>query len=210
MLEWGLVAEAGRHIETYFGKFVRDDGSLLYRGPETGQYGRMLTVVAQYINYGGAPQVLLRQRSRIDGVTKLLLGLREKAKALPSGDPAYGMLAGWSEADASLDPEPQRYMQPYFSNSTEAARGFRDLGRVWEKIGKQRKNSELIAWGPALAARSRRTAQRPGSRHRALHPRRRRRKNPARHRRREGAVSHRRSRATTATRSTAPTAPTWK
>src|SRR6185295_14188501 len=96
MLEWGLVAEAGRHIETYFGKFVRDDGSLLYRGPETGQYGRMLTVVAQYINYGGAPQVLLRQRSRIDGVTKLLLGLREKAKALPSGDPAYGMLAGWS------------------------------------------------------------------------------------------------------------------
>jgi len=150
MLEWGLVAEAGRHIETYFGKFVRDDGSLLYRGPETGQYGRMLTVVAQYINYGGAPQVLLRQRSRIDGVTKLLLGLREKAKALPSGDPAYGMLAGWSEADASLDPEPQRYMQPYFSNSTEAARGFRDLGRVWEKIGRQLKNREFIAWGQRL------------------------------------------------------------
>jgi len=150
MLEWGLVGEAGRHIETYFGKFVGDDGSLLYRGPETGQYGRMLTVVAQYINYGGAPQVLLRQRSRIDGVTKLLLGLREKAKALPSGDPAYGMLAGWSEADASLDPEPQRYMQPYFSNSTEAARGFRDLGRVWEKIGKQLKNREFIAWGQRL------------------------------------------------------------
>jgi len=150
MLEWGLVAEARRHIETYFGKFVGDDGSLLYRGPETGQYGRMLTVVAQYINYGGAPQVLLRQRSRIDGVTKLLLGLREKAKALSLTDPAYGMLAGWSEADASLDPEPQRYMQPYFSNSTEAARGFRDLGQVWEKIGKQRKNSELIAWGRRL------------------------------------------------------------
>src|SRR5262249_34311417 len=54
------------------------------------------------------------------------------------------------EADASLDPEPQRYMQPYFSNSTEAARGFRDLGRVWEEIGKQRRDRRLIAWGERL------------------------------------------------------------
>lgn len=150
MLEWGLVAQAGRYIDNYFGKFVRDDGSLLYRGPETGQYGRMLTVAAQYVNYGGDPQVLLRQRSRVDGVTKLLLGMREKAKTLSPTDPAYGMLAGWSEADASLDPEPQRYMQPYFSNSTEAARGFRDLGRVWEKIGKQQRDSGLVAWGQRL------------------------------------------------------------
>jgi len=150
MLEWGLVAQASRYIDNYCGKFVRDDGSLLYRGPETGQYGRMLTVVAQYANYGGDPQLLLRQRAPIDGVTKLLLGLREKGKTLPATDPAYGMLAGWSEADASLDPDPQRYMQPYFSNSTEAARGFRDLGRAWEKIGKQRNDSALVAWGQRL------------------------------------------------------------
>lgn len=150
MLEWGLVAQAGRYIDNYFGKFVRDDGSLLYRGPETGQYGRMLTVVAQYMNYGGDPQILLRNRGRIDGVTKLLLGLRKKAKTLQDADPAYGMIAGWSEADASLDPEPQRYMQPYFSNSTEAARGFRELGRVWEKIGKLRNDRALITWGDRL------------------------------------------------------------
>jgi hypothetical protein len=150
MLEWGLLGQAGRYIDNYFGKFVRDDGSLLYRGPETGQYGRMLTVVAQYVNYGGNPKVLLRQRARIDGVTNLLLGLRAKAKTLPSTDPAYGMIAGWSEADASLDPEPQRYMQPYFSNSTEAARGFRDLGHVWEKIGAQQKDGSLRAWGRRL------------------------------------------------------------
>jgi hypothetical protein len=150
MLEWGLLGQAGRYIDNYFGKFVRDDGSLLYRGPETGQYGRMLTVVAEYVNYGGNPKVLLRQRARIDGVTNLLLGLRAKAKTLPSTDPAYGMIAGWSEADASLDPEPQRYMQPYFSNSTEAARGLRDLGHVWEKIGAQQKDGSLRAWGRRL------------------------------------------------------------
>jgi len=73
MLEWGLIDTAGRYIDNYFGKFVRDDGSILYRGPETGQYGRMLTVVAQYINDGGDPRLVLKHRTRIDGVAKLLL-----------------------------------------------------------------------------------------------------------------------------------------
>src|SRR4029077_16942130 len=88
MLDWGLVDRAGRYIDNYFGEFVRDDGSILYRGPETGQYGRMLTLVAQYVNFGGDPAVLLKRRSRIDGVTKLLLALRSKALTLPASDPA--------------------------------------------------------------------------------------------------------------------------
>lgn len=155
MLDWGLVDRAGRYIDNYFGKFVRDDGSILYRGPETGQYGRMLTVLAQYVNLGRDPDVLLRRRSRIDGVTNLLLHLRAKAKSLPVTDPAYGMIAGWSEADACLDPDPPRYMQPYFSNSTEAARGFHDLGLVWEKIGKQRHDATLITRGKQLVRESR-------------------------------------------------------
>jgi len=150
MLEWGLTDLAARYIDNYFGKFVRDDGSILYRGPETGQYGRMLTVVAQFVNFGGDPNLLLKHRSRIDGVTNLLLALRAKAKKIPPTDPAYGMIAGWSEADACLDPQPDRYMQPYFSNSTEAARGFRDLGRIWQKIGQQKNDSALVAWGRRL------------------------------------------------------------
>jgi len=154
MLEWGLTDLAGRYIDNYFSKFVRDDGSILYRGPETGQYGRMLTVAAQFVNYGGDPNILLKNRSRIDGVTNLLLGLRDKAKHLPASSPAYGMIAGWSEADACLDPDPPRYMQPYFSNSTEAARGFHDLGRVWMKIGAQKKSAELTTWGKRLVRES--------------------------------------------------------
>ena len=154
MLDWGLINIAGRYIDNYFGAFVRDDGSILYRGPETGQYGRMLTVVAQFANYGGDPTVLLNRRSRIDGVTNLLLALRAKAKQLPKGSPAYGMIAGWSEADACLDPDPPRYMQPYFSNSTEAARGFRDLGRAWVKIGEQTNSEDLTAWGRRLIRES--------------------------------------------------------
>ena len=150
MLEWGLIEVAGRYLDNYFDKFVRDDGSLLYRGPEVGQYGRMLTVVAQFVNYGGDAQVVLKNRKRIDAVANLLLMLRERAKSLPHDDAAYGMIAGWSEADASLDANPARYMQPYFSNSTEAARGFRDLGRVWERLGKAKNSAELSAWGQKL------------------------------------------------------------
>jgi hypothetical protein len=154
MLQWGLIGRAGRYIDNYLEKFVRDDGSLLYRGPETGQYGQMLTVLAQYANYGGNPALLLRHRKRIDAITRLLLRMRAKAKQLPRDHPAYGMLAGWSEADSSLDSDPARYMQPYFSNSTEAARGLRDLGRTWIRIGKHAHSSERVRWGQHLVRES--------------------------------------------------------
>jgi hypothetical protein len=36
MLEWGLFDLARQYIDNYFTFFVRDDGSILYRGPETG------------------------------------------------------------------------------------------------------------------------------------------------------------------------------
>ncbi len=49
-----------------------------------------------------------------------------------------------------LESDPQRYMQPYFSNSTEAARGFRDLGRVWHKIGNPKRGLLLEREAEAL------------------------------------------------------------
>ncbi|MGH8252401.1 MAG: hypothetical protein ACRES2_00045 [Steroidobacteraceae bacterium] len=150
MLEWGLIDRAGQYIDNYFGAFVRDDGSILYRGPETGQFGRMLTVVAQYFSAGGNAALLLKHRGRIDAVTNYLLRLRATARARPASDAAYGMLSGWSEADSCLEKDPQRYVQPYFGNSAEAARGWRDLGRVWEAIGRERGDAALSEWGGRL------------------------------------------------------------
>jgi len=154
MLEWGLWDLAADYIDNYFGKWVRDDGSILYRGPETGQYARMLTVVAEYANYTGDYQLLLKHRRRIDAVTQLLLSLREKSLQLSPRDPAYGVIAGTIEADSAFDPDTTRYMQPYFSNSTEAARGFRDLGEVWQRAGKQSGRGDLAAWGRRLVEES--------------------------------------------------------
>jgi len=150
MLGWGLFAQAREYIDNYFTYFVRDDGSILYRGPETGQYGRMLTVLAEYANYTGDDELLLKHRVRIDAVAQLLLGLRRTAQALPVEHPAYGMIAGWSEADSCLEAEPARYQQPYLSNSAEAARGFGDLGAVWERSGLRRQQPELAAHGREL------------------------------------------------------------
>ena len=49
-----------------------------------------------------------------------------------------------------LESDPQRYMQPYFSNSCEAARGFRDLGRVWRRIGHAKRGARLEAESAAM------------------------------------------------------------
>ena len=152
MLAWGLSDLAGQYLDNYFTRFVRDDGSILYRGPETGQYGRMLTVAAEYANYTGDYHLLLRHRRRLDAVANLLLSLRAHA-------PAYGMIAGWSEADACFDPDPSRYMQPYLSNNTETARGFEDLGAVWERIGSRKHMPELAGWGRQLRQESRAPAR---------------------------------------------------
>jgi hypothetical protein len=159
MLAWGLFDLAGQYLDNYFTYFVRDDGSILYRGPETGQYGRMLTVAAQYANYTGDHQLLLRHRGRLDAVAKLLLSLRAQALRRPPDGPAYGMISGWSEADACFDPDPPRYMQPYLSNNTEAARGFEDLGSVWERIGEKKNLPELVTWGRQLRQESRTLAK---------------------------------------------------
>jgi hypothetical protein len=189
LCDWGLLDLAGQYIDNYFGRFVRDDGAILYRGPETGQFGRMLSVVAQFVEQGGDAAIVERHRVRIDAVADVLLGLRRIGQGLPADHAAYGLLAAWSEADSCLDPDPPRYMQPYFGNSTEAARGFRDLGRVWQRLGHA---ARPISIAP-LRVRSCR-ARRP-----ACPPL-------------PGSASRSTSlwRATGSTRNTATTAPTWR
>jgi hypothetical protein len=143
MVGWGALHIARQYIANYLEQWVRDDGSIVYRGPEIGQYGRMLANLALYAAYARDHDLLLKYRTRIDGISKILLSLRQKALRLDKGDPRYGLVAGWSEADACLMPQPERYMVPYFGNSTEAARGLGDLGRVWEKV----QDAERKSWG---------------------------------------------------------------
>ena len=151
MLEWGMPDMAKAYIVNYLEQWVRDDGSLLYRGAEIGQYGRMLTNIAQYAAYTGDYNLLLKYRVRINAITKLLLSLRKQALQLDSNDPRHGLVPGFSEADACLFfGEPKRYEVPYFGNSTEVARGLRDLGLAWQKSS----DLEQQKWGRGLVEQS--------------------------------------------------------
>lgn len=152
-VEWGMFDRARSYIDNYFEHFVRDDGSIDYRGPETGQYGRMLTNLAQYCEYSGDYSVLSRHDTRIRGIVQLLQSRLDKARALPRSDPSHGLIRGRQEADVSwvtADLTLNDYDQPYWNNSAEAWRGFTDLARVWRHSGRTRSDDDLLVKAAAL------------------------------------------------------------
>jgi len=136
-LEWGLFEVARGYIDDYFTNSVRDDGSIDTRGPEVGQYGKMLTVVAKYYAYTNDEKLLRKHEKKLEAIVSLFHTLGEQSKQVPSSDITYGIIRGWSEHDSSLKVDPYRFMQPHFSNNAEAARGFHDLGEVWLEMGRR-------------------------------------------------------------------------
>jgi len=146
-LEWGLFDIAGRYIDDYFTNSVRADGSIDTRGPEIGQYGKMLEVVARYYSYSKDEALLRKHQEKIQAIVDLFYSLRKESKQVQAADISYGIVRGWSEHDSSLKVHPYRFMQPHFSNNAEAARGFHDLGQVWIEIGHQHADEQLELQG---------------------------------------------------------------
>lgn len=142
-LEWGLSDVAKRYIDDYFSNSVRDDGSIDTRGPEIGQYGKMLTVVAKYYAYTHDEKLLLKHQKKLEAIVSLFGTLRKQSKDVPPSDITYGIIRGWSEHDSSLKIDPYRFMQPHFANNGEAARGFHDLGEVWVEMGRKLGDANL-------------------------------------------------------------------
>ncbi len=153
-LEWGFTSIAGRYFDDYFTNFVRDDGSIDTRGPEIGQYGKMLTEVAKYWEYTRDGKLMRKHQKKIEGIVDLFYMLRKQAKEVPQDDVSYGIIRGWSEHDSSLKIDPYRFMQPHFSNNAEAARGFHDLGSAWIEMGHKLPDAHLVAEGQRLLAES--------------------------------------------------------
>jgi hypothetical protein len=153
-LEWGLFERARAYIEDYFTHSVRDDGSIDTRGPEIGQYGRMLTALAMYHRYTMDQKVVLKYRDKIRAIVKLFYGLREESRRFPRDDPSYGIIRGWSEHDSALKVHPFKLMLPHFSNNAEAARGFKDLGQVWKEIGRKISAAEMETEGDRMLRES--------------------------------------------------------
>ena len=133
-LEWGRFETARAVIGNYFTDFVDAKGMVNMRGPETAQFGMTLSLLARYFNYTRDREFLLTHRSKIEATATLLCDMHDESLRLPQNDPGFGLIHGWSESDSCLMPKPMIWWLPYFANNAFAARGLKDLSRVWDEI----------------------------------------------------------------------------
>lgn len=150
LLEWGLFDAARQTIDNYLTHFVKDDGSIRYRGPQFGQYGRMLTTIGDYVVRSRDTELLRTHLARVLAICGVLRELRRDALREDPASPSFGMIRGWCEADSCLEKDPELYRQPYLSNTAEAVRGFIALSRALKLIGEHATASELLAESSAL------------------------------------------------------------
>src|SRR5580658_563644 len=142
-MEWGMFDIAGGYIDDYFTHSVRDDGSIDTRGPEIGQYGKMLSVMGKYYALSNDSRLLRKYQKKLEAIVELFYTLRKEAKDRPTSDISYGIVRGWTEHDSSLKIDPYRFMLPHYSNNAFASRGFDDLGKAWIDIGRKSSNAAL-------------------------------------------------------------------
>lgn len=129
-LEWGRFDQAWNVIENYLTLFVGSNGSINMRGPEVGQYGMTLSMLAKYALYSGETDLLWKHKEKIVGMAQLLVRLHDESLKLDKTAPGYGLIHGWSESDACLRPTPDSYWKPYFANSAMTVRGLRDISQL--------------------------------------------------------------------------------
>lgn len=134
-LEWGRFEMARAVIDNYFTHFVDAKGMINMRGPETAQFGMTLSLLARYFSYTGDPQLLLKHISKIEATVMMLCAMHDESLRLPSDDIGHGLIHGWSESDSCLMPKPDMWWLPYYANNAFAARGLKDISRVWIEIG---------------------------------------------------------------------------
>jgi len=152
-LEWGLFSTARNYLDYYFRHFVRQNGSINYRGPQIGKYGVMLSCLAQYADYSDDYSLILEHDCKIKSIVSLLEARWEAARTVETGNPTYGMIAGYHEADINfLTPTltTLNYEQPYLANSAQAWRGLRDISLTWKRIGAMRNDSEMRERGTRI------------------------------------------------------------
>lgn len=129
-LDWGRFKQSHDVIDNYFTLFVSPTGSINMRGPEMGQFGLTLTLLAKYAKYTGETAVLTKHYEKIVATANSLVALHDESLRLPRNDPGYGLIHGWSESDSCLKGDPDVYWKPYFANSAMSARGLKDIGSL--------------------------------------------------------------------------------
>jgi hypothetical protein len=151
-LEHGLMDTAKGVIDTYYTYYVRRGAVINVRGPEMAQFGRMLTVMAQYYHYSnGDASLLLKHQSKVIDITSMLMRRHAASLLLPSSDPSRGIIRGIDEADELFVWTEASSELPHISMNLEAWRGFRDLSGVWSAIAEAHSRPDLALLATALS-----------------------------------------------------------
>jgi hypothetical protein len=133
-LEWGRFEMARAVIDNYFTHFVDAKGMINMRGPETAQFGMTLSLLARYFSYTRDRQLLLKHRPKIEATVTMLCAMHDESLRLPVDDVGHGLIHGWSESDSCLMVKPDIWWLPYYANNAFAARGLKDISRMWMEI----------------------------------------------------------------------------
>ncbi len=143
-LEWGRFAQAAAVLDNYLSEYTRADGMINMRGPETGQFGLTLSLLARYLRYTNDAALLKKHLGKISATAQILAELHDAGLALPESDRGHGLIHGWSESDACLYPDPSLWWKPYYGNSALAIRGWEDIAAVWPALGGAK--DEALQW----------------------------------------------------------------
>jgi len=148
-LELGRFESSKVILDNYLTEYTDSKGMINMRGPETAQYGLTLSLLAKYLNYTHDTALIQKHRAKIEATAAGLIGMHDTSLKLPPDDRGYGLIAGWSESDACLAAHPEIWWKPYYANSAFAARGLRDLARVWSPFNASmatewRKRSDVL------------------------------------------------------------------
>jgi hypothetical protein len=133
-LECGRFTQAHDIFDNYFSDFTDSKGMINMRGPETGQFGLTLFLIARYYQLTGDRSLLVKHREKIEATATLLAELQDESLKLPATDSGHGLVHGWCESDSCLNADPSVWDKPYFSNSAFTVRGWRDIAGTWRKL----------------------------------------------------------------------------
>jgi hypothetical protein len=142
-------------IDNQWHHYIREDGTIHYRGEELPQSARMLTQLALYFSYAddkaNATAFLLSHFDKAKAIAEWLMYRRSLSLHFPTTDPRHGMIPGDDEADNyNRLYYHQMSALHFFSTTAETYRAFVEMGAVWQTVGKSVGRADVTSHGATL------------------------------------------------------------
>ena len=151
-LNLGLLGSASGYLSNYLEFYTLPGARIVYRSPETAQFGRFLSTVARHYELTGDASLILQHFGDLKDIGDMLILARHRALLLPASDAAYGLIHGNDEADVLLADEYSGTNIPYFDASMEAWRGFIEFAHAITSAGAGDgdRRDDLVGYGKVL------------------------------------------------------------